>query len=500
MEDLSIQPVDSVNISIRCNRGLAKELSDFLTFKVPGHEYMPTFRNKMWDGQIKLYNVHSQQTYAGLLQYVTKFATDRNYSYVIHPDLVASDPQLDFSDFIDSLNLHIGSKPIIPHDHQFRAFKHAINNDRCLLLSPTGSGKSLIIYMLLRYYLEHIETNKRVLIIVPTTSLVTQMYNDFADYSSETDWNVEDHCHKVFAGRKKLVNNKRVIISTWQSIYKLPKSYFSEFSVVVGDECHLFKSKSLTNIMTKLEDCPYRFGTTGTLDDSQTHRLVIEGLFGLVFKVTSTQTLIKKSLLSDLDIDCITLEYPEFIRDKMKRSKYQEEIDFLLANTKRNKFICELCNNIQGNTLVLFQYVQKHGKPLLKLIENECNDKDVFFVYGGTDTEVREKIRQVVEEKSNAIILASYGTFSTGISIKRLHNIVFSSPSKSRIRVLQSIGRQLRKSKHKEKAKLFDISDDLHWKKWNNHTLRHLHERIKIYKAEKFNHRIVRLNLYSQEK
>lgn len=500
MEDLLIQPVDSVHISIRCDRGLAKELSDFLTFKVPGHEYMPAFRNKMWDGQIKLYNVHNQQTYAGLLQYITKFASDRNYSYTIHPDLVVNDPQLDFSDFINSLDLHIDSNPIKPHDHQVHAFKHAINNDRCLLLSPTGSGKSLIIYMLLRYYLEHIETNKKVLIIVPTTSLVTQMYNDFADYSSESDWNVEDQCHKVFAGRAKMVQNKRVIISTWQSIYKLPKSYFSEFSVVVGDECHLFKSKSLTNIMTKLENCPYRFGTTGTLDDSQTHRLVIEGLFGLVFNVTSTQTLIKKSLLSDLDIDCITLEYPEYIRKEMKRSKYQEEIDFLLSNTKRNKFICKLCNSIQGNTLVLFQYVEKHGKPLLKLMEHECNGKDVFFVYGGTDTEVREKIRQVIEEKSNAIILASYGTFSTGISIKRLHNIVFSSPSKSRVRVLQSIGRQLRKSKYKEKAKLFDISDDLHWKKWNNHTLRHLHERIKLYKSEKFNHKIIRLNLYSQEK
>jgi superfamily II DNA or RNA helicase len=499
MKDLLLQPVDSVNIRVRCDRGVAKELSDFLTFKVPGHEYMPAFRNKMWDGQIKLYNIHSQQTYAGLLEYVTKFASDRNYSYEVHPDLVTNDPQLDFSDFIESLDLHISASPITPHEHQIRAFKHAVNNDRCLLLSPTGSGKSLIIYMLLRYYLEHIDMNKRVLIVVPTTSLVTQLYNDFDDYSSESDWNVEDHCHKVFAGREKLVKKKRVIISTWQSIYKLPRSYFGEFSVVVGDECHLFKSKSLTSIMTKLEDCPYRFGTTGTLDGTQTHRLVIEGLFGRVFNVTTTKTLIKKSLLSDLEIDCITLEYPDYIRDKMKRSKYQEEIDFLLSNTERNEFICKLCNNIQGNTLVLFQYVEKHGRPLLKMIEHECNGRDVFFVYGGTDTELREKIRQLMEKKSNAIILASYGTFSTGISIKRLHNIVFSSPSKSRIRVLQSIGRQLRKSKHKEKAKLFDIADDLHWKKWNNHTLRHLYERIKIYKAEKFNHRIVKLNLYSQE-
>lgn len=495
MNDLVIQPVDSVNIRVKCDRGIAKELSDFFTFKVPGHQYMPAYRNKMWDGQVKLYNVHSERIYHGLLDYVIRFAEDRNYSYEVDPELRINDKKLDFGDFIKSLNLSIGEKPITPHDHQLRSFTHAVNTDRCLLVSPTGSGKSLIIYMLVRYYLNMIESNKKILIIVPTTSLVTQMYNDFEDYSGLDDWDNESNCHKIFAGREKS-NHKRVVISTWQSIYKLPKSYFKDFSVVVGDECHLFKAKSLTSVMTKLEECPYRFGTTGTLDGTLTHKLVIEGLFGPVFKVTSTKKLIEKDLLSDLSIDCIQLDYPGYIREKLKRSRYQDELDFILANTKRNNFICRLCNQIKGNTLVLFQYVAKHGKPLLKMMEHECRDRDIFFVYGGTDTEVREKIRKITEEKENAIILASYGTFSTGISIKRLHNIIFSSPSKSRIRVLQSIGRQLRKSEHKDKAKLYDLADDLHWKKWKNHTLKHMEERLKIYASEKFEHKIVRINLY----
>ena len=192
------------------------------------------------------------------------------------------------------------------------------------------------------------------------------------------------------------------------------------------------------------------------------------------------------------------LKYPEHIRTETKRSTYQEEIDFILSNTKRNNFICNLCDSLEGNTLVLFQFVEKHGKPLCKMMEHKCKDRSIFFVYGGTDIDVREKIRQITETKSNAIIIASYGTFSTGISIKRLHNIVFSSPSKSRIRVLQSIGRQLRKSEHKDKAKLFDIADDLHWKKWKNHTLRHLKERLKIYESEKFEHRVVPISLYSK--
>ena len=302
MNDFIINKIDSVNIRVHCERGLAKELSDFFTFKVPGHEYMPAYRNKMWDGQIKLFNVHSQRIYAGLLDYVIKFAEDRNYSYEVDPELQLNDRQNDFSEFINSLDISISNKPISPHHHQIQAFETAVNKERCLLLSPTGSGKSLIIYMLMRYYLEHIESNKKVLIIVPTTSLVTQMYNDFADYSSQSDWDVDKNCHKVFAGREKLIKKKRVVISTWQSIYKLPKTYFEEFPMVVGDECHLFKAKSLTNIMSKMECCPYRFGTTGTLDGTETHKLVIEGLFGPIFKVTTTKQLMEKDLLSELSI------------------------------------------------------------------------------------------------------------------------------------------------------------------------------------------------------
>jgi len=145
--------------------------------------------------------------------------------------------------------------------------------------------------------------------------------------------------------------------------------------------------------------------------------------------------------------------------------------------------------------LVLFQYVAKHGRPLYEQIKESCPEKDVYFIYGGTDTDLREKIRKVMEKKDNAVIVASYGTFSTGISIRKLHNIVFASPSKSRIRVLQSIGRQLRKSEHKEKARLYDISDDICWKKYKNHTYRHYEERLKLYRTEKFSHRTIHINI-----
>jgi len=492
MSELVITKTNSVYLRVSCERGVAHELSDFFTFKVPGYQFMPAYRNKTWDGEIKLYNIYSEQIYAGLLPYILKFAKERQYSCTIDSKLRPEPKTFDAKNFSESLDLSVKGEKILPHDHQINAIAHAIQNKRCLLLSPTGSGKSLMIYIMIRYLLR--QSNKKILVVVPTTSLVSQMLSDFSDYSGGDDWNAEENCHTIFSGKDKNTE-KSVVISTWQSLYKLPKKYFEQFGAVFGDECHLYKAKSLMSLMGKLEDCDYRIGTTGTLDGTQTHKLVIEGLFGPVEKVTSTSDLMEKDLLSKLKIDCILLKHSEKIREQTKRLKYQDEIDWLVHYEPRNNFIRDLSTNLTGNTLVLFQYVEKHGKKLFEMIEEKAKNRKVFFVYGGTDVETREEVRQITEEEKDAIIVASFGTFSTGISIKRLHNIVFASPSKSRIRVLQSIGRQLRKSEHKDVAKLYDIGDDLHWKSWKNHTLRHFVERIKIYRSEKFEYHSVMINL-----
>tara|TARA_B100001094_G_C18175806_1_gene797790 strand:- start:548 stop:2044 length:1497 start_codon:yes stop_codon:yes gene_type:complete len=490
MGDLYVTKENSVNIKVDCERGLAKELSDYFTFNVPGHKYMPAYRKKKWDGKIKLYNIYSQEIYAGLLPYVEKFAKDRKYTIGFDDNIFSESKVLKKKDlrlWIDEeLKVHASGNKITVHEHQLDAIQHAIAKDRCLLLSPTGSGKSLIIYSLVRYYQNIIKNDKKILIIVPTTSLVTQMYNDFKEYSEKNTWDVRDNCHKIYGGQEKECR-QQVVISTWQSIYQLPQEYFENFHVVFGDECHLFKAKSLTKIMSKLQDCPYRIGTTGTLDGTLTHKLVIEGLFGSVYNVTSTKDLIDKDLLSKLKIDSILLSYGEKEKTEIKKATYQDEIDWIVGNKKRNEFITKLSMSLDGNTLVLFQFVEKHGKILHELIKEANPDKKVFFIYGQTDVEIREEVRHIAEETDDAIIIASYGTFSTGVSIKRLHNIIFASPSKSRVRVLQSIGRQLRKSVFKDCARLYDIGDDLSFGKYRNHTLRHFLERIKIYKSEGFN-------------
>ena len=287
-----------------------------------------------------------------------------------------------------------------------------------------------------------------------------------------------------------------IVVSTWQSIYKLPKKWFEQFGMVIGDETHLFKAKSLSSIITKLTEAEYRIGVSGTLDGSLVNELVLQGHFGPIYKVTKTKELQKRKVLSNINISVLSLEYPPEIRKSLVKTEYQKEIDFIVTNKTRLKFVKNLAKSLKGNTLVLFQFVEKHGKPLHEQIKDSVDtQRKVFFVYGGVDAKDRELIRKIVETQSDAIIVASYGVFSTGINIKNIHNIILASPSKSQIRVLQSIGRGLRISDNNEPLSLYDIVDDMHWGKYLNFALKHSVERCTIYDREEFPWKIYNIKL-----
>ena len=483
---------NEVYLEVNAEPSTARSLSDFFTFEVPGARFMPAYRNRIWDGKIRLYSPATGELYLGLLSYLEKWLIDYDEPYEISEEL-KDEKQIDrkiLDGFIRQLNLRARGKSIKPRDYQVDAVDFAIRKHRALLLSPTASGKSLIIYILVRYYelLLREQQNDKILILVPTTSLVEQMTSDFIDYG----WQ-EAYIQKVYSGHDREVS-KKVVISTWQSLYKMPKKYFEQFGCVIGDEAHLFKAKSLTSILTKLHLCKYRFGLTGTLDGMQTHRLVLEGLFGSLNKVVSTKKLIDEKTLSSFKIRSLVLTYPEQECKLVKDMNYQDEIDYIVTHEKRNNFIKDLTLSLNNNTLVLFQFVEKHGSVLYDLIKSNT-DRQVFYVYGGTDTQTREQIREITEKEKNAIIVASYGTFSTGINIRNLHSIVFSSPSKSRIRTLQSIGRGLRRSESKDSAVLYDIADDITYKSKRNFTLNHFMERINIYNEEQFDYEIKRIKL-----
>ena len=490
---LIIDKENEVYLKIEAEADIRRELGEYFTFEVPGYKFMPQYRNRVWDGKIRLFSYATGKIYAGLYPYIQNWCKENNVHIVDGTKIKETkvdDKKVD--DLIKALKL-----PHEVRDYQREAFKYSVEKDRCLLVSPTASGKSLIIYLMVIFNLLRLKDTKqdKILIIVPTTSLVEQLFKDFIDYG----YNSERNVHRIYQGHEK-ETNKRVIISTWQSVYNLPKKWFNQFGMIIGDEAHLFKAMSLTKLMTKLEKCKYRVGLTGTLDGSKTHKLVLEGLFGAVNKVVSTSELIETGKLADLKIMCLVLQHDQTARHFLKEKSYQEEMDYLVSNEKRNKYIRNLATSLNGNTLCLFQYVEKHGKNLYETIRERATDKQVFYVHGGVDAEQREKIREITEKSDNAIIVASYGTFSTGINIRNLHNIVFASPSKSRIRNLQSIGRGLRLKDDNSAATLYDIADDISYNGKENYTLQHFKERINIYNGEDFNYEIHNVELINGSK
>ena len=487
MYNITLKKQNEVFMKVDCEDvGVLHEMSDYFTFKVPGAEFMPSFRNKMWDGKIRLFNMWTQQLYIGLLHHLQEFAESRQYKLVGAEDVI-NKHDIPVDDVVKALlDLKL---PFNPRNYQVDAIRDGINNKRMLMLSPTGSGKSLIIYGLTQ-----LATTGKTLVVVPTTSLVEQMYKDFKDYG----YDVDTHCHKIYSGHDKNTD-KRIVITTWQSVYKLPKSWFDDYTMVIADEAHLFKATSLKSLLEKCENASLRFGTTGTLDGTKTHKLMLEGLLGPVKRFTTSKQLMKEGNLASLKINCVVLDYPEEIRKQCKKYTYQEEMDFIVSYEPRNKFIRNLALDQRGNTLLLFQYVEKHGDILYKMIKDKvADDRHVFFVYGGVDAETREQVREITERENDAIIVASYGTFSTGVNIRNLHNIIFASPSKSRIRNLQSIGRGLRLGENKDSAVLYDISDDLSHKAHRNYTLEHAVERIKTYNEEKFKYKQVKVKLHER--
>ena len=472
-EILRIQKINDVHLRVVCDAGILYELGEYFTFNVPGARFSPAFKNKVWDGKIRLFHSMRGTLYVGLLDELRSFAEKRGYQVEYNnPSDFGEDafPDAEARSFIETLEL-----PFEVRDYQYEAFVHAVRRNRALLLSPTASGKSLIIYMLATYYV-----GEKVLIITPNVSLVHQMANDFVSYGCP-----EHLIHKIHEGQSKDNPDAYFFITTWQSIYQLPKKWFERFGAVIGDEAHQFKAKSLVSIMEKLVSCPYRFGFTGTLDGTNTNKLVLEGLFGVVKQVTTTSEMMQKKNVAQLSIKSLVLNYDDSIKKVFAKTKpqYKDEIKYLVRSTARNKFLINLASSLNNNTL------------LYNAIKQQNPNRSVFMVYGKVEGEEREEIRKYTEQSTNVIIVASYKTFSTGINIPSLENVIFGSPSKSRVRVLQSIGRALRVSDKKESAKLYDVADDISWKSYKNVSIRHFSERVQMYNQEQFDYKIYTINI-----
>lgn len=491
---ISVHKRNETQVQLRTpDSGALMEISEFFTFMAEGYKFVPSYRNKIWDGKIRLFNLRNNCLPYGLLEHLAHFCESRDYNLSID-ELITNEirpSESELREYVNTLVLSARGEKIELRDYQFDGFKQSIMSHRCLLISPTGSGKSLMIYLMLRWYLDHNDGN--VIIIVPTTSLVSQMKKDFIDYSQFDDgFDGEREVHGIFAGQEKTGFSSRVVVTTWQSAVKLDSAWFNDFGMVVGDEAHTFKAKSLNTIMSHLTNAKFRIGTTGTIDNLQVNKLVLIGNFGPVYRAVTTKDLMDSDTLAKLKIKCLILKYEDELRKLVCKADYKQEIDFIVGHNDRNNFIANLALDQKGNTLILFNLVLKHGKPLDKLIRSKLKDpnRKIFFVSGAVDAAERERIREITEKEKNAIIVASMGVFSVGINIRNLSNIIFAAPTKSQIRVLQSIGRGLRKSDNGQDTIVYDISDDFSWKKKKNYTLNHAVERIKIYDSEQFDYKL----------
>lgn len=484
-DEVTVTFKNEVFMKVQADPGILLEIRDAFSFRVPGYQFMPAFRTGRWDGFIRLLDLRSGEMYVGLYESLKELCAKRKWRFLPAPKIGALRDVTDLNEFIKALNL---PTDLEVRDYQLDAIHSALENRRRIIVSPTGSGKSLIIYIIIRYLLDNVLPGDEgdIVLVVPTVNLVKQMFSDFEDYSRVNAWDVDANCQQIFSGQEKIFT-KPVVITTWQSLIKL-KHQLNKTYAVIGDEAHRFTAKSLVSIMEGMPEAEYRIATTGTLKDATVDHMVLEGLFGPIFTATTTKELQDRKLLAALKIGVMVMEYNDANRRVFSSVKYHEEIEFITKHQKRNEFIASLALQLEGNTLIMYRMIE-HGKAIYDIVDSKAHKKrKIFLVNGGTPADDREALRKVVEKEKDSISVVSIGTFAEGVNIKNINNIIFASPSKSKVKVLQSIGRGLRVGEDGRGTLLFDIADDLSWKSKKNHTLRHLDERIRLYASEQFAH------------
>lgn len=491
MTDIHISKLNEAYTRIEAGRSICEELNDYFAFFVPNYQFMPKFKNKMWDGKIRLFNTRNNTIPLGLIGYMDQFAKERDYTIEFGDNVVYECPYTreQLRKYFESLEIaNNDGEKIEPYDYQIEAAIECVYKGRRTVVSPTSSGKSLVIYMICRYFMEEMQEDTKILLIVPTIALVGQMANDMDCYAKlEYDDFRKNFIHEITGGKEKH-SNALITISTWQSIYKMGREYFSQFNVLFGDEAHEYEGKAVQGIMEKAINASFRFGFTGTLREAKANKLQIESAFGRAYQTISVDELMRRKQVANLQVVSHVLDYGEDSErtKSILKLKYADEKKFITTLSDRNSYIAKIveaaCKS-NHNSLVLVEYVD-HVKELKKLFEER--EIPVYIVHGSTNADVRNEIRSYAEENNGIVIVATYGTFQRGVSIRNIRHLVLASPTKSFVRLVQSIGRALRKSKTKEKAYLHDIVDLIQRKSGKSIITKHAEERNKIYLSQKY--------------
>ena len=502
---------------------LKLRVANLLKTRVKNYQYDPRFKSGQWDGYKKFYSVKNNYLIypKGFTNLIKDFCMNSNIKFEeVNPTHYDYDED-DINTFIESLNLDFELR-----DYQRKTIHLTLKNGRGVYELATGSGKSVIQAIILTYL--WYKYNIKSVLIVPNVSLVEQFYSDFLDYFKNYDKDITEILHKIYSGLPKHFD-KPITITTWQSVYK-SEELFEDIGCIITDEVHRaknYESKLADIIIPSSLNAKYKLGFTGTIPKDRVEQYNLIGSFGEIKTIVKAKDLIEMGYGTPIEIILMNLKYPKKFCTEIRKQNYQKEKKIFETLDDRNDYIVKLARKVSekfGNTLILFDRIE-HGYTLVekltggkfipkltnrnanlykdkKIFLNTITDKEqkiidkynldvktledekVFFIYGEVDANIREEIRKKTEELDNIIIVANYQTFSTGVNIKNLHNLILASSTKKFETLVQSLGRTIRKHKLKNKVRVFDIIDNCSTGFSDNYLYKHFKERLAVYIEE----------------
>lgn len=513
--DVVISKLNSTWMQVRCREGyMEMEISEKFSFKIDNAQYDPRVKSGRWDGVKRLYNRTHKRMYSGLLFELIKFLTKQEYSFKIDPELIPTS-NIEHADIIDLtanfIKPHDKGEPIEPYDYQYDAVTYMMQSNRSICLAATSAGKSLSMYLAIRMYQLADELDgKRIIVVVPSKMLVEQLYADFDNYSTfeGSQWKASTFCQKVSGKYSKFIE-KPIVITTWQSLKTLHESTILDAGAIFIDECHTVRGPVLAELLEAAVNCDIRHGLTGTLDDIESNIIAAQGLLGPAKRIVTAKEIIDAGRATEVRVNCMILDYDTDTKRAFKadqdiaaklpeqNAKYLAEINFINGLNCRFNFIQNIVQSLKGNTIVLFDRVEDYGIPLYE--DMKAKHEHTYLICGEVGDTERELIKSLFDKYDDIILYATFSIMSTGVSIKNLHNMVFGSSSKAKIRVLQSIGRLMRLHNSKSVATLYDLVDKIDYNGYQNATFRHVEERIKFYANEQFKVSFMNLKLVEHD-
>jgi len=471
-----------------------EQLNISLTKRIESWRFNPLVKKGVWDGYIT-YIKDDKWIPAGLWKEVMDICKEYRFELKINGISELFDRGINQESFQNWVDDFFEDSDITPRDYQVEAAYNILKFRKCLSELATSAGKTLISFLTVAYILEKQKAEK-ILFIVPNVSLVIQASEDFADYNYRNQVNIK--IQQIYSGQK-IRAGRNVVIGTYQSLIKKKAEYFDQFDAVIIDETHKAKSQSIKTILSKCKNADYRYGLSGTIPKSGTlDRLTLMAYTGPLITEVSANFLQTEGYIANCRVKVIEMDYAtEGAKNAFKEmafNKYESkdvfkfEQNYVINSPGRLNFICNIISRVRGNSLVLFHRIE-HGQKIYEKLRQE-SDKTIYYVDGGTDKDIREEYKKKMEAGDEVVIVASYGTFSTGISIKKIHNIFFTESFKSEVIIRQSIGRGLRQHESKDSVTIIDFVDDISSPDWDNYLIRHAKARQKIYREQKFKYDI----------